>query len=200
MSSVGYLLVIGHSLILEKMVQYSAALPTIYDTFKGKYLALGGPGRGVECLHGSWTDRSLVLAEFSSVDSVKSFWHSKEYGEAKELRKGAGIFDVFTFSGEKVQQDLQIAVFVIHLHRVNHELCPSQDRPLFKMPEAILLASVNSSSYNILEGDLDSYEIDVFGFTSHEAAVAGVDAFPDLEKGSDVSMVSSSQILLLNAN
>jgi uncharacterized protein (DUF1330 family) len=99
MSQPGYLLVLGHSLDRDKMAVYSAALPPIYQTHGGYYLAMGGPGRGVDLLSGNWQGRSGVIARFGARPSVSAFWYSPEYTKAKDLRKGGGTFDVFALQG-----------------------------------------------------------------------------------------------------
>ena len=99
MTQPGYLLVVGQVLDLSKMADYSATLPPIYKAHGGIYLGIGGPGRGVECLGGEWTGRSLVLAKFADHASVSAFWHSPEYTKAKTLREGAGNFEVFAVPG-----------------------------------------------------------------------------------------------------
>jgi uncharacterized protein (DUF1330 family) len=100
MTQPGYLLVVGHSLDRDKMARYSAALPPIYKAHKGHYLGIGGPGRGVELLEGEWKGHSAVLAHFPSRPPVSAFWNSKEYTEAKKLRRDGGIFDVFALEGQ----------------------------------------------------------------------------------------------------
>ena len=95
----GYLLVVGQVIDLSKMADYSATLPPIYKAHGGSYLGMGGPSRGVECLGGDWTGRSLVLAKFPDLASVSAFWHSPDYTKAKTLRVGAGNFEVFAVPG-----------------------------------------------------------------------------------------------------
>src|SRR5512140_1489192 len=78
----GYLLVIGKGTDREKMGTYARALPPVYAKGGGRYLAIGGPGRGVEWLGGPWRDRSIVLARFDGVPQVLAFWWGEDYRQA----------------------------------------------------------------------------------------------------------------------
>ena len=52
MSQPGYLLFLGHSLNMEKMVSYSAAVSPVHKQYGGTYIGIGGPGHGTELLEG----------------------------------------------------------------------------------------------------------------------------------------------------
>jgi uncharacterized protein (DUF1330 family) len=95
----GYLVVIGKGTDRERMMAYSRALPPVYAKAGGRYLAIGGPGRGVEWLAGPWRDRSLVLARFESLPQVLAFWWGDDYREAVRLRERAGQFTVVAVQG-----------------------------------------------------------------------------------------------------
>lgn len=95
----GLLLVVGRLLDFPKMGAYSKALPPVYAQYGGAYLAMGGPGRGLDWLDGPHRDRSLVLARFASVEAVQRFWWSPEYRAAAKLRDGAGAFNVVAVPG-----------------------------------------------------------------------------------------------------
>lgn len=95
----GYLLVMGSFTDPEKRKAYSAALPPIYAAHGGRYLGVGGPGRGVEVLAGGWAPRGMVLALFDRPEAVQAFWDSPAYRAAVDLRQGAGRFDVLRLSG-----------------------------------------------------------------------------------------------------
>ena len=74
-----YLLVLGKAADRDRMAAYSRALPPVYSKYRGRYLALGGAGRGIDWLAGPVRDRSLVLARFDAFDDVLAFWWSEEY-------------------------------------------------------------------------------------------------------------------------
>jgi uncharacterized protein (DUF1330 family) len=113
----GYLLVLGHSIVGAKMAAYSAALPPIYKKYGGHYLAIGGPGRGVELIEGAWFDHSLVLARFPTSDDPPKFWTSPEYVKAKELRIGAGVFNVFSIAGNGKEAPKGQPSFMVSIYR-----------------------------------------------------------------------------------
>ncbi len=95
----GYLLVMGSFTDPEKRKAYSAALPPIYAAHGGRYLGVGGPGRGVEVLAGDWAPRGMVLALFERPGDVQAFWDSPAYRAAVELRRDGGAFDVLRLAG-----------------------------------------------------------------------------------------------------
>ena len=95
-----YLLVLGKAADRDRMAAYSRALPPIYSKYRGRYLALGGAGRGIDWLAGPVRDRSLVLARFDAVDDVLAFWWSEDYRAASRLRERAGQFTVLALPGE----------------------------------------------------------------------------------------------------
>jgi uncharacterized protein (DUF1330 family) len=95
-----YLVVIGKGTDRERMAAYSRSLPPVYAKAGGRYLAIGGPGRGVEWLAGPWHDRSLVLARFDSLPQVLAFWWGDDYRRAIRLRDAAGQFTVVAVPGE----------------------------------------------------------------------------------------------------
>ncbi len=91
----GYLLVVGKTTDRAKIGAYAAALPPIYASNEGYYLAIGGTGRGVTWLEGPWQDRSLILGKFPSRASVDTFWWGDAYRGAIRKRDNAGVFSVF---------------------------------------------------------------------------------------------------------
>jgi uncharacterized protein (DUF1330 family) len=95
----GYLVVIGKGTDRDRMMAYSRALPPVYAKAGGRYLAIGGPGRGVQWLAGPWQDRSLVLARFDGVPQVQAFWWGEDYRQAVRLRERAGQFTVVAVPG-----------------------------------------------------------------------------------------------------
>lgn len=94
-----YLVVMGKGTDRDRMGAYSRALPPVYAKAGGRYLAIGGPGRGVEWLAGPWRDRSLVLARFDALPGVTAFWWGEDYRQAARLREGAGQFTVVAVPG-----------------------------------------------------------------------------------------------------
>jgi len=174
MSNPGYLLVLAHSINPEKMVDYSKALPSVYDKYGGKYIGMGGPGRGADLLEGDWLDHSLVLARFSSVDAVKQFWYSPEYESIKPLRKEGGQFNVFCLAGNGNKVPAGSPAFLISIYRVSNS---SAFKELSEMEAETLLASgveilreAGGEDVDRLEGQLMNYDFSIAVFPSLTAA------------------------------
>ncbi|MFO1455057.1 MAG: DUF1330 domain-containing protein [Steroidobacteraceae bacterium] len=94
MTTLGLLLTRGHDIKPEWLGAYSAALPPLYRKFGGRYLAIGGPGRGATAL-GASPEASGMVAVFEGIQAVRDFWWSEAYRQVVPLRAGAGQFDVF---------------------------------------------------------------------------------------------------------
>jgi len=174
MAPPGYLLVLGHSLVPEKMVRYSEALPPIYEKYGGFYLAIGGPGRGVEHLEGPWFDHSLVLAQFAAPDDVSKFWYSPEYEEAKKLRKDGGEFNVFKFAGNEIDAPTGEPAFLVSVYRVLDEdayapLAQAEADKLARRDIPFLLKA-KADDAERLEGDLKDHDFSVAAFPTQAAA------------------------------
>jgi uncharacterized protein (DUF1330 family) len=89
------LIVIGRTLDRAQMGAYAGALPPLYAAAGGRYLGLGGPGRGATCLAGACEGRSAVVALFPDKAAMDGFWWGDEYRKAIRLRDKAGVFTVF---------------------------------------------------------------------------------------------------------
>jgi uncharacterized protein (DUF1330 family) len=172
----GYLLVLGHSLVPEKMAKYSAALPPIYEKFCGCYLGIGGPGRGVEHLEGPWSDHSVVLGRFNEPDDVSKFWCSPEYEQAKKLRMGGGEFNVFKIPGNEYESQDGEPAFLISIYRI---LDPDVFAPLAKTEEERLknisvpyILKAKNEETERLEGDLIGHDFSVASFPTQSAATS----------------------------
>lgn len=98
MDACGYLVTIATDVAVDRLGAYSAALPPIYRAHGGRYLAMGGPGRGAEPQEGA-PPRSVMIARFPSLQSVHAFWQSPAYVAAKPLRAGCGTFAVYAAEG-----------------------------------------------------------------------------------------------------
>ena len=56
-------------------------------------------GGQVEVMEGDWTPERVVVAKFPSFDAAKAFYHSAEYGKAREAREGAAIMRLVCVEG-----------------------------------------------------------------------------------------------------
>ncbi|MBM3516118.1 MAG: DUF1330 domain-containing protein, partial [Alphaproteobacteria bacterium] len=161
----GYMLVVGHSIDPPKMVAYGAALPPIYKKFNGYYLGIGGPGRGVELLEGAWFDHSMVLARFPTSDDPPKFWTSPEYVKAKELRIGAGIFNVFVMGGTGKKPPKGQPSFLISIYRAfdAEKLASIRAAIAEKATQRgiDILADAKFADMRKLEGDLRDFDIEI---------------------------------------
>jgi uncharacterized protein (DUF1330 family) len=174
MAAPGYLLVLGHSLDMAKMAAYSAALPPIYKKYGGFYLGIGGPGRGVELLEGCWFDHSMVLARFPSKADIPKFWWSPEYTQAKELRKGAGTFNVFAMAGTAHDAPLGQPSFMISIYRPfdaekTAAILAQEDAKLAQRGVHVI-AAAKFAEVERLEGDLMDFDFRVVAFPTQAAA------------------------------
>ena len=174
MAPPGYLLVLGHSLDLEKMARYSEALPPIYEKYGGIYLGIGGPGRGVEHLEGQWFDHSMVLARFEAPDDINKFWFSPEYEDAKKLRKDAGTFNVFKITGNDNEAPQGEPTFMVSVYRV---LDTDAYAPLAQAEEEKLaqrdipyIAKAHYDETERLEGDLIDHDFSIAAFPTQASA------------------------------
>jgi len=174
MSNPGYLLVFAHSIIPENMIDYSKALPSVYRKYGGEYIGMGGPGRGADLLEGDWLGHSLVLARFSSVDTVKQFWYSPEYERIKPLRKDGGQFNVFCLKGNGNKVPIGSPAFLISAYSSSNspafkELSEMEAETLSASGVEILCES-EGEDVELLEGQLMNYDVSIAVFQSLSAA------------------------------
>lgn len=174
MPAPGYLLVLGHSLDMAKMAQYSAALPPIYKKFGGYYLGIGGPGRGVELLEGAWFDHSMVLAQFASKADLPKFWHSPDYTEAKQLRKNGGTFNVFGLQGNEHAAPKGQPSFMITIYRPfdefkTNELHAKEETKLANRG-VNFIAKAKFMETERFEGDLMDFDFRIAAFPTQASA------------------------------
>ena len=70
----------------EQFAEYAQRMPALVEKHGGRYRVRGGE---VEILEGEWGYQTLIISEWSSMDAVRTFWHSDEYAELKKSREGA---------------------------------------------------------------------------------------------------------------
>ena len=77
----------------KSYVQKSAELITKYG---GAYVVRGP---SIEVLEGTQlNNKSLIIAEFPDVDSIKAFLGGDDYQAIRHLRDGSGIYDIGIFN------------------------------------------------------------------------------------------------------
>jgi len=166
----GYSIAFARDMIPEKMKPYSSSLPPIYEKYEGRYLAIGGPGRGVDWLCGDWGDRMVMVGEFPSAKAVGDFWWGPEYRASAELRVGAVTVDVCQVGGTDIAPDPNHVVFFLIAVPSDRAMeCLTGDTILSASPDAV----------TTLEGDLSGLALTMVGFKSREdldTAWSGVQA------------------------
>ncbi len=168
---IGYSLGFARDMVPPKMAAYSATLPPIYAKYRGSYLALGGPGRGVDWLGGDWGERAIMLGRFADYDAVGAFWWSPEYRAAAKLREGAVKVDVCRFSG-RTPPDEHAAILVLALVGCRAAQVQVLLRDFAAASEGCLLGPLEDSAFEVLEGQLDDVRVAVFSFRDKAAAQA----------------------------
>lgn len=75
--------------------KYAQAVLPLIAKHGGKAVARGP----IEVLEGTHNDQNLVMFEFPSMEDLRAFWNSREYGPVKKLREGAAVLDVWAVPG-----------------------------------------------------------------------------------------------------
>ena len=71
---------------------YQAAVGPLIESCGGRLRATGVE---LEVLEGAHDGRRLVVFEFPSMEAIRRFWNSPEYGRVKKIREGAASIDVW---------------------------------------------------------------------------------------------------------
>ena len=176
MSQPGYLLFLGHTLDMEKMGRYSAAVSAVYQQYGGTYVGIGGPGRGTELLEGAWFDHSIILARFPSSEDVSKFWHSPEYASVKLLREGGGVFHAFSLNGENREPPEGQAAYLISIYRPfdaeAYAAVSEAEAEKIESRGMYYLAQAGESKAERLEGDLANFSFSIIACPTQPSATA----------------------------
>ncbi len=155
----GYSIAFARDMIPDRMKAYSDSLPPIYEKYQGKYLAIGGPGRGVDWLAGTWADRMLMIGEFPNFEAVSEFWWSPEYREAARRRQGAVKVDVGQVPGTDRVPSPSDTVFLLIVVPASNPVEVKGGTCLISAPPAALVT---------LEGNLRGLATTLVGFPTRE--------------------------------
>ncbi len=176
MSQPGYLLFLGHTLDMEKMGRYSAAVSAVYKQYGGTYVGIGGPGRGTELLEGAWFDHSIILARFSSSEDVSKFWNSPEYARVKPLREGGGVFHAFSLKGENREPPEGQAAYLISIYRPfdaeAYAEASAAEAEKIESRGMYYLAQAGESRVERLEGDLIDFNFSIIACPTQPSATS----------------------------
>jgi len=174
MSQPGYLLFLGHTLDMDKMGRYSAAVSAVYKQYGGTYVGIGGPGRGTELLEGAWFDHSIILARFPSSEDVSKFWKSPEYAEVKALREGGGVFQVFSLEGENREPSEGQGAYLISIFRPfdadAYAAAAAAEAEKIESCDMYYLAQSSGGNTERLEGDLLDFCFSIIACPTQPAA------------------------------
>ena len=159
MAACGYSIAIARDMSPEKMKPYSSSLPPIYEKYQGKYLAIGGPGRGVDWLCGDWGNRMVMVGEFPTPEAVGDFWWGPEYRASAKLREGAVTVDVGQVAGTDVAPSTDNTVFLL--------IAVSAAAPVtVSLGDTVI--SATPEHITTLEGDLSGLALTMVGFKTRE--------------------------------
>lgn len=171
----GYLLVMGTSTDPAAMGRYSRTLPPIYAKLGGSYLAVGGLGRGVTVLEGTFKAQSLVLAKFSRLEGPNEFWWSPEYRRSVEIRRGAGHFNVVKLKGITGDLDKPAGkpAYLLSIGDIKdrEKLKPYAEmaRPLVRAAGASFVSAGSRKDIELLEGEFGNLDVTLLRFPSMQA-------------------------------
>ena len=76
--------------------RYKAASPAAVAGGGGRFLARGGE---LAVLEGDWDPARIVVLEFPDLETVKRWYDSPDYQEAKRLREGAASLRMVAVEG-----------------------------------------------------------------------------------------------------
>jgi uncharacterized protein (DUF1330 family) len=80
----------------DRFKKYLEESPAVIARYGGKYIARGGE---VAVLEGDNQGKRLVLIEFPSLEKVREWYRSPEYGKIKSLREGAATGSLIAIDG-----------------------------------------------------------------------------------------------------
>ena len=154
----GYSIAFARDMIPAMMAPYSAALPPIYEKYGGAYIAIGGPGRGVDWLWGDWNDRLIMIGEFANREAVGEFWWGPEYRAASKLRKGAVTVDVAQVGGAGAPPAAGLQSFLLVVWPGDGAWRPPETTA------GVTLIAADAAQVTTLEGDLSGLSLTLLGF------------------------------------
>ena len=96
MTKPAFLVVDARSSDPERMVEYRRLAQLAVEKLGGRYLVRGAP---YETIEGSWQPQRLVVLEFPSMESARSFYDSPDYVAARKARAGVSEFDMLLVEG-----------------------------------------------------------------------------------------------------
>ena len=80
----------------EQYERYREAAPPSIEAHGGRYLVRGGE---LAVFEGDWSPSRVVVLEFPDLETAKHWYASEQYGEARELRRGAAKLHMVAVEG-----------------------------------------------------------------------------------------------------
>jgi uncharacterized protein (DUF1330 family) len=80
----------------EAFAGYRERVPAVIAAYGGRYLVRGGTSEVVE---GAWQPRRVVIVEFPTMATLKSFLDSPEYQPLRSIRERATRTNLVVFEG-----------------------------------------------------------------------------------------------------
>ena len=80
----------------DKMEEYRSNVVATVARYGGTYRVLGGQ---FEVVEGDWNPTFPVMIEFPTMEKLKEWYNSKEYGDIKELRLDGTQSNAVFFEG-----------------------------------------------------------------------------------------------------
>ena len=80
----------------ELFEEYKKLAPATIEAYGGRYIARGGKA---EALEGDWVPNRVVILEFDSAATAKSWLDSPEYREARSMRLQAATSHTIVVDG-----------------------------------------------------------------------------------------------------
>jgi uncharacterized protein (DUF1330 family) len=95
----GYLVVTGWYKDNGIQRQYTTAVGPILRAHGFETAVIGLQDKNLRVIEGDWNPGRVMLLKFPNGDRVKEFWWSEAYQEARKIRVGASLLDVFKVDG-----------------------------------------------------------------------------------------------------
>jgi len=75
---------------------YRKLVPAALTKYHGRFVVRGGE---IVALEGGWQPPRVVVLEFPNLELAREFYHSQEYGQAKQAREGAARAQILAVQG-----------------------------------------------------------------------------------------------------
>jgi uncharacterized protein (DUF1330 family) len=91
-----YVVIDVHATDEAKAARYRELSGPSVERHGGRFLVRGG---AFEVLEGDWEPQRLVVIEFPTADAARAWYESDDYREARQVREGAGTWQMVVVDG-----------------------------------------------------------------------------------------------------